>query len=144
MSPLSFTSWTRALSSRGYRILTASHAVPVSLWLLDADRVLHFAARGTRLTLTAYDRSDLATLLLRAECDCEQHRQAGAAGRQVLVPGAEPGEVHVLDGRQVFGWTGHEAATLSLAETAGILESLLARLTAVAPAAVRVVGVATG
>jgi hypothetical protein len=130
MSRLSFTSWTHALSARGYAVLAASHAVPVSLWLLDPAReqVLHFTARGTRLRLAAYDRSDLTTLLLRAECDCEAHRQAGASSRTVLRPGALPQEEHVLDGGQVFGWTGHEAALLPLEQAAGILESLLARL----------------
>ena len=132
MSSLTFASWTRALSARGYGVLPASHAVPVSLWLRDGDpydgRVLHFSARGTRLRLAVYSPADLTTLLLRAACDCAEHRQAGAAGRMVLNPGAQPLEVHELDGARVFGWRGHEAALLPLAEAAGILESLLARL----------------
>ena len=37
LPPLTFASWTRALSARGYGVLPASHAVPVSLWLRDAD-----------------------------------------------------------------------------------------------------------
>lgn len=139
MSPMTFSTWTRSLSGRGYAVLPTSHAVPVSLWLRDgdsvagpgSDRVLHFSARGTRLRLTAYRPSDLTTLLLRAACDCEQHRQAGATGRVVLNPGAEPLEVHELDGAQVFGWTGHEAALLPLQDAAGILESLLPRLSPV-------------
>jgi hypothetical protein len=142
LPPLTFAGWTRALSARGYGVLPASHAVPVSLWLRDADpegglnegpdddgRVLHFAARGTRLRLAVYRPSDLTTLILRAACDCEEHRQAGATGRVVLNPGAEPVEVHELDGAKVFGWRGHEAALLPLHEAAGILESLLPRLT---------------
>ncbi len=128
MSALTFASWTRALSARGYGVLPTSHAVPVSLWLRDDDRVLHFAARGTRLRLVAYRPTDLTTLILRAACDCAEHRQAGATGRVVLNPGAEPLEVHELDGAEVFGWVGHEAALLPLQEAAGILESLLARL----------------
>jgi hypothetical protein len=133
LPPLTFAGWTRALSARGYGVLPASHAVPVSLWLRDDEaadgRVLHFAARGTRLRLAVYRPSDLTTLILRAACDCEEHRQAGATGRVVLNPGAEPVEVHELDGAKVFGWRGHEAALLPLHETAGILESLLLRLT---------------
>ncbi len=142
LPPFTLASWTRALSARGYGVLTASHAVPVSLWLRDdspepgADRgagdgrVLHYSARGTRLRLAAYRPSDLTTLILRAACDCAEHRQAGATGRVALNPGAEPLEVHELDGARVFGWRGHEAALLPLQETAGILESLLPRLSA--------------
>jgi hypothetical protein len=128
MSPLTFASWTRALSARGYGVLPSSHAVPVSLWLRDADRVLHFEARGTRLRLAAYRPTDLTTLILRAACDCAEHRQAGGTGRSVLNPGTVPLEVHELDGAAVFGWRGHEAALLPLHEAAGMLESLLARL----------------
>ncbi len=132
MSSLTFASWTRALSARGFGVLPSSHAVPVSLWLRDGDpeneRVLHFDARGTRLRLAVYRPSDLTTLILRAACDCEEHRQAGATGRIVLNPGAAPLEVHELEGASVFGWRGHEAALLSLQDAAGIFESLLARL----------------
>ena len=141
LPPFTFASWTRALSTRGYGVLPASHAVPVSLWLSDDSpepgdglrprpgRVLHYSARGTRLRLAAYRPSDLTTLILRAACDCAEHRQAGATGRVALNPGAQPLEVHELDGARVFGWRGHEAALLPLQETAGILESLLPRLT---------------
>jgi hypothetical protein len=137
LPPLTFPNWTRALSARGYGVLPASHAVPVSLWLRDdgpdcdatKGRVLHYSARGTRLRLAVYRPSDLTTLILRAACDCKEHRQAGATGRVALNPGAEPAEVHELDGARVFGWRGHEAALLPLHETAGILESLLPRLT---------------
>ena len=131
MSPLTFTTWTRALAARGYDVLPTSHAVPVSLWLRDTqgNRVLHFTARGTRLRLDVFEPTDLTTLLLRAACDCAEHRQAGATGRVVLNPGAVASETHELDGGEVFGWRGHEAALLPLAEAAGFLESLLARLT---------------
>lgn len=131
MSPLTFATWTRALTARGYDVLPASHAVPVSLWLrepAEGDRVLHFGARGTRLLLSVYQASDLTTLLLRAACDCAEHRQAGATGRVVLNPGAVALEAHEIDGAHVFGWRGHEAALLSLEETAGLFESLLTRL----------------
>ncbi len=134
MSALTFASWTHALSARGYGVLASSHAVPVSLWLRDrsphSQRVLHFTARGTRLRLAAYDATDLTTLILRAACDCAEHRQAGAAGRLVLNPGAAPLELHELNGADVFGWRGHQAAILPLHPAAGILESLLPRLSA--------------
>ena len=132
MSSLTFASWTRALTARGYVVLPTSHAVPVSLWLRDGDpregRVLHFSARGTRLRLAVYAPTDFTTLLLRAACDCAEHRQAGATGRLVLNPGAQPVEQHEFDGARVFGWQGHEAALLPLDQAAGIFESLLARL----------------
>lgn len=132
MSAFDFTRWTRALGARGYTVLPTSHAVPVSLWLRDGDpwdgRVLHFYARGTRLCLAVYRPSDLTSLILRAACDCEEHRQAGATGRVVLNPGAAPLEVHELDGASVFGWHGHEAALLPLQDAAGIFESLLTRV----------------
>ena len=70
----------------------------------------------------------MTTLILRAACDCAAHRQAGAAGRLALNPGATPLELHELDGAEVFGWRGHEAAMLPLHQSAGILESLLPRL----------------
>lgn len=135
MSPLSFTIWTRALAARGFTVLPASHAVPISLWLREpdpagdptADRVLHFTARGARFRLAAHRPSDLTTLILRSACDCEEHRTAGGAGRVVLNPGRAPIEVHELDGAAVFGWTGHEAALVPVPEVAGIFESLLAR-----------------
>jgi hypothetical protein len=145
LPPLTFAGWTRALNARGYGVLPASHAVPVSLWLRDdapgddapgddatEGRVLHYSARGTRLRLAVYRPSDLTTLILRAACDCAEHRQAGATGRVALNPGTEPVEVHELDGAKVFGWRGHEAALLPLHESAGILESLLPRLTPLA------------
>jgi len=138
MPPLSFTAWTHGLSARGFSVLPSSHAVPVSLWLREhdpagapaADRILHFTARGARFRLAAYRPSDLTTLILRSTCDCEEHRTAGGAGRVVLNPGAAPTEVHELDGVAVFGWTGHEAALVPVAEAAGIFESLLARVSA--------------
>jgi hypothetical protein len=124
MSPLTFTSWTRALNARGFGVLPPSHAVPVSLWLRDTSH----ADRGTRLRLAAYQPTDLTTLILRAACDCAEHRQAGGTGRIVLNPGAVPLETHELDGAVMFGWRGHEAALLPLHDAAGILESLLPRL----------------
>jgi hypothetical protein len=135
MSPLSFTSWTRALLARGFTVLHASHAVPISLWLRETgagdpavDRVLHFTARGARFRLAVHRPSDLTTLILRSACDCEEHRTAGGAGRVVLNPGAAPTEVHELDGAALFGWTGHEAALVPVPEAAGIFESLLSRV----------------
>ena len=74
---------------------------------------------------TPIEPSDLTTLLLRAACDCAEHRQAGATGRVVLNPGAVALEVHELDGAEVFGWRGHEAACSPSRRPPGLFESLL-------------------
>lgn len=127
-----FSSWTTALTARGFGVLRPSHHVPVSLWLRESvaggDRVLHFSARGTTLRLAVYAPSDLTTLLLRAECDCAEHRTAGAASRSTLNPGAVATFERMFDGARTLGWRGHEAATLPLIETAGIFEALYASL----------------
>jgi hypothetical protein len=128
-APLTFAEWCDRLRADGFAVLPQSHAVPVDLWLRQQDgRVLHLRARGTRLVLRGYERSDLTTVLLRAECDCEAHRAAGAAGRLVLTPGATPWAEAVYDGAAEVGWTGVAAGLIGAAEAAGILVLLLARL----------------
>lgn len=130
LSPLTFSTWTAALSARGWTVLSPSHAVPVQLWLLapGTSDVLHLLARGTRVVLRRYDASDLTSMILRSECDCAEHRTAGAGTRTVLAPGAVPVEEVVLEGSVAFGWTSYEAGLLDVPTAAGILESLLARL----------------
>ena len=127
-SSLDFRTWTAALSARGWTVLSPSHAVPVQLWLRSGDTVLHLRARGTRVVLRRYARSDLAALILRSACDCEEHRTAGASARTVLAPGSVPLDEAVLDGRATFGWSTYEAGLLDVPTAAGIFESLLARL----------------
>ena len=98
LPPLTFAGWTRALTARGYDVLPASHAVPVSLWLRDDSDRRRPARAGCCTSPPAapgcaspsYRPTDLTTLMLRAACDCAEHRQAGATGRVVLNPGAEP------------------------------------------------------
>jgi hypothetical protein len=124
---LTFSTWTAALRSRGFAVLPASHAVPVQLWLRTPDgSALHFLARGTRLRLRRYAATDLAALLLRSECDCEEHRAAGAAVRTVLVTGATPSAEAVYDGAADRGWRGYEAGLVDVATAAEIFEDLLA------------------
>ncbi len=132
ISPLTFTAWTATLAADGYTVLPSSHAVPVQLWLRDGDgQVLHFLARGTRITLRSYRPSDLTGLILRSECDCAEHRTAGAAQRTVLVPGAVPLAESAVDGRRDFGWRGIEAGLLDVPSAAAILDRLLAELSPV-------------
>jgi hypothetical protein len=126
----SFADWSERLRADGFTVLPQSHNVPVDLWLREpSGRVLHLRARGTRVVLRAYDGSDLTTVLLRAECDCAEHRTAGAAGRSVLAPGAEPLAEVQYDGAAEAGWTGVEAGLLRASEASGILVLLLSRLT---------------
>lgn len=122
--------WARALLPRGLHVLPHSHAVPVDVWMRDQrrDLLLHLRARGTRVTLRAYAARDLATAILRAECDCAEHRAAGAAHRSVLVPGAVPLAEAVYAGESEAGWTGIEAGLLRLDGAAALFELLLGRL----------------
>ena len=129
---LTYADWTGRLAGEGFTVLGSSHAVPVQLWLRrgagpDAE-VLHLAARGTRVTLRRYAGSDLATLLLRAECDCAEHRAAGAAARTVLVTGATPDAEAVFDGAAELGWRGYQAGLLDVPTAAGLLTRLRAEL----------------
>jgi hypothetical protein len=127
--PRTFAAWTDRLRADGFAVLPQSHVVPVDLWLRErSGRVLHLRARGTRVVLRAYDASDLTTVLLRSECDCTEHRTAGAAGRSVLNPGAVPVAEVDYDGAAEAGWTGVEAGLLRVDVASGILVLLLARL----------------
>lgn len=126
---LTFAAWTDGLRRRGFRVLAASHAVPVQLWLVTPDEsALHLLARGTRLTLRRYASDDLTALVLRSECDCEEHRTAGAGVRTVLTPGAQPVTEVVFDGAAERGWRGCEAGLLDVASAASILDRLLEEL----------------
>ena len=129
MTTLTYSLWTASLAARGWSVLSPSHAVPVELWLWDgADTVLHLRARGTTVVLRRFRPDDLTTLTLRSECDCEEHRNAGAAQRTVLAPDAAPSEVVRLDGRIEFGWSGVEAGRLDVPTAAPLLDRLLAEL----------------
>jgi len=135
-----FTSWTADLTRRGFGVLSAGHAVPVELWAVepgDSGSVLHLQARGTRVVLRRYATSDLATLVLRSECDCAEHRTAGAGARTVLVPGAVPAAEAVYDGAARHGWRSHEAGLLRVAAVGQVFEELLARLPVAARPAAR-------
>jgi hypothetical protein len=127
MTPLAPPRWHDVVTRRGLRVLPHSTVVPIDVWLADPrvpSRVVRLLARGTTVRLLSYDSSDLSALLLRSECDCEEHRLAGAAGRLVLRPGAEPLDEASYDGAARHGWTGVAAARLRLDEVAPILEEL--------------------
>ena len=127
------------LAPRGLSVLPQSHLVPVDVWLRDASgALLHLTGRGTTLRLRAYDATDLTAVLLRSECDCRAHREAGAAHRVALRPGATPVSEAAYDGATRHGWTGIEAAMLRGEALAAVLRDLLGALGALgapAPAA---------
>lgn len=132
---LSFATWTAALSARGFTVLPSSHAVPIELWLRTPVRgggndVLHLRARGTSVTLRRYSAAVLAGLILRSECDCEEHRLAGAATRFALTPGAVPLAEAVYDGAAELGWSSHEAGLLGVPAAAVLLDELLPQVMA--------------
>ncbi len=136
-STLHASSWADVLSARGLRVLPHSRFVPLDVWLVDPrdpSQLLHLLARGTRVRLAVYDRSDLTTLLLRAECDCEEHRLAGASGRPALRPGVTPVAEAVYDGAVRAGWSGIAAGLLRTEEVAPILDELYLELQQEAPA----------
>ncbi len=131
---LTFATWTAALTARGFTVLPSSHAVPVELWLRTPIRgggneVLHLRARGTSVTLRRYSATALAGLILRSECDCEEHRTAGAATRVALMPGAVALAEAVYDGTAEEGWVGHTAGLLGVPTAAALFERLLDELT---------------
>lgn len=124
-STSAFAAWTTALTERGLSVLASSHAVPVQLWAREPGHgVLHFTARGTTVALRRYRANDLTGLILRAECDCAEHRTAGAGQRTVLVPGAVPLAERVVDGRVEFGWGGIEAGLLDVPSAAVLFDRL--------------------
>ena len=128
MTPTTLAGWHDVLARRGLQLLPNSTFVPVDAWLVDPrtpSRVLRLLGRGTTVRLITYDRRDLCVLLLRSECDCEEHRLAGAVGRLVLRPGAESLEETSYDGAALHGWTGVTAALLRPDEVAPILDHLL-------------------
>jgi hypothetical protein len=131
MTTTPLATWAGVTAARDLRTLPQSRFVPVDAWLIDPRRpseVLNLLARGTRVRLRVYDRSDLTTLLLRAECDCEEHRLAGAVGRPVLNPGAAPRAEATYDGAARAGWSGVAAGLLRPDEVAPVLDELLRAL----------------
>lgn len=133
-STSSFSAWASALAARGFAVLPASHVVPIELWLRErTGEVLLLRARGTSVVLRRYAASDLTGLILRAECDCEEHRVAGAGQRTVLIPGARALAEVAVDGRAEFGWSGIEAGLLDVPASAELFDRLYGQLPEAVP-----------
>ena len=130
-TPLTFSAWTSALTAQGFTVLPSSHAVPIELWLrTPRNEVLHLRARGTRVVLRRYTAAALAGLILRSECDCEEHRTAGAATRTTLAPGSVPLAEAVYDGAADLGWVGYQAGLLDVPTAAALFDRLLPEVSA--------------
>lgn len=126
VAPSTLAAWAQALAARGLTVLPSSYVVPVELWLRAADGgVLHVRARGARVTLRVYDASALGAVLVRAECDCEEHRTAGAVLRTTVLPAAVPVAEFTHDGDGL--WTSYEAGLLTVAQAAPVVDALLDR-----------------
>ena len=124
------------LQRHGITLLPGSSTVPVELYALLADgRALHFLCRGTSVTLRLHDGADVAVAVgireaVRTELPVTGEVWfapgdvlASAGGRTVLT--GSPVAEAVLDGRERFGWTGHEAGLLRPAAALPLLLELL-------------------
>lgn len=115
------------LTSRGLRLLPGSHAVPVELLAEVPDGTLvRFTARGTTLRLRRYAADALVSIVIAAECGCGDHHPRTGPDRLVLGAHAVPVAEQVIDGRSRFGWHGHQAGSLRLAEASAYFFELLA------------------
>ena len=127
------------LASRGLRLIPGSYAVPVDVLVeLTDGTVAHFTARGTTITLALYAPSALQALVIPPDCGCGQHHEPIGPTRTALRAGAVPLAERTIDGELAFGWTGHEAGLLRLADAATHFFELLARATDTEPALVGV------
>lgn len=105
------------LVARGQRLLPGSHAVPVELLVaLPDDAVARFTARGTSIRLSLFAADAVSSIELATECGCNQHHESAGPARTWLRGDAVPVLERVIDGRTAFGWTGHEAGLLRLAD----------------------------
>jgi hypothetical protein len=127
------------LASRGLRLLPGSYAVPVDVMVeLPDGTVAHFTARGTTITLALHAKSALQSMVIPPECGCGQHHEPVGPTRTALRAGAVPLTERTIDGELAFGWTGHEAGLLRLADAAAYFFGLLVRATDTEPALVGV------
>ncbi|MGH3460670.1 MAG: hypothetical protein ACRDP9_04260 [Kribbellaceae bacterium] len=136
---MNISAFADLLASRGLRLLPGSYAVPVDVLVeLQDGTVAHFTARGTTITLALYAPSALQSLVIPPECGCGKHHEPVGPTRTALRAGAEPLVERTIDGELAFGWTGHEAGLLRLADAATHFFELLVRASDSEPALVGV------
>jgi hypothetical protein len=141
MNPLLTTrgsDWALALELRGLTPLSPTTAVPVELYALLPDgRAVHFRCRGTSVTLRLYAAADVAVAIgvretvvtelpVVGEVWVPLRDALGVPGRAVFT--SAPLAAAAIDGRERFGWTGHEAGLLRGTEALPFLDELLAVL----------------
>src|SRR5262245_27781614 len=117
------------LASRGLRLLPGSYAVPVDVLVrLPDGAVARYTARGTTLRLAVHAPDALSSMVIAPECGCGRHHDiVGPLGpaRTALRAGAVALFERSIDGEVAFGWTGHEAGLLRLADAAPYFFELL-------------------
>ena len=119
------------LASRGLRLLSGSHAVPVELLVQLPDATIaRFTARGTTLRLRRYSPDALTAITIAAECGCGDHHPQTGPTRVTLSWYAVPLEERTIDGELLFGWQHHEAGLLRLPDAATHFFTLLDTLQA--------------
>lgn len=114
---MDLAAFSSLLVARGQRLLPGSYAVPVDVLVALPDgAVARFTARGTTIRLALFDAGAVSSIELATECGCGQHHESAGPVRTWLRGGAVPVRERVIDGRAAFGWTGHEAGLLRLAD----------------------------
>lgn len=127
---MNLATFATLLATRGLRLLPGSYAVPVELLAeLPDGTLVQFTARGTSLRLRRYAADALVSVVIAPECGCGDHHPRTGPDRLVLGAHAVPLSEHVIDGRSRFGWHGHEAGSLRLAEASVYFFELLAAAT---------------
>ncbi|WP_405066654.1 hypothetical protein OG558_33970 [Kribbella sp. NBC_01510] len=117
------------LASRGLRLLSGSHAVPVELLIQLPDAtIVRFTARGTTLRLRRYSPDALTAITIAAECGCGDHHPQTGPTRVALMRYAVPLDERTIDGELLFGWRHHEAGLLRLPDAATHFFTLLDQL----------------
>ena len=117
------------LASRGLRLLSGSHAVPVELLIQLPDATIaRFTARGTTLRLRRYSPDALTAITIAAECGCGDHHPQTGPTRVALSRYAVPLDERTIDGELLFGWQHHEAGLLRLPDAATHFFTLLDQL----------------
>jgi hypothetical protein len=127
---MNISAFADLLAVHGLRLLPGSYAVPIDALVAQPDGcVAHFTARGTTIRLALYAPDALTSVVIDTQCGCGEHHEPSGPSRMTLRADALPLEVRTIDGELAFGWTGHEAGLLRLADAATYFFELLDRVT---------------